>query len=76
MVRTILPLDSDRWTNPGVAAAGLALVIGSLAIGSWFVLSGDAITGLAVLLYVVVGVTLAALGIASESDFGANGHAR
>ncbi|MFW6018767.1 MAG: hypothetical protein ACOCPX_08090, partial [Halapricum sp.] len=51
----------DRF-NRWLIAFGVLLVVGSLALAGWFLLSGELVTGLSLLLYVLVGTLLAAIG--------------
>jgi len=43
-------------------ALGIVLAVGSLGVAGWLVVSGELVTGLTLLLYVVVGTLLAAIG--------------
>ena len=51
----------DRFSRQ-LIAFGVLLVVGSLALAGWFLLDGELVTGLSILLYVVVGTLLAAIG--------------
>ena len=63
-LRTLV--DSNRH-NRRLATVGLGLVVASIALAGWLVAEGDFITGVSVLLYVVVGLLLAAIGVSPEA---------
>jgi len=53
-------------------ALGVVLVVGSLSLAGWLVISGELVTGLTLLLYVVVGTLLAAIGFSPSVGAGPN----
>ena len=55
-----------------LVALGVVLVVGSLALAGWLVVSGELVTGLTLLLYVVVGTLLAAIGFSPSVGTGPN----
>ncbi|MCU4719468.1 hypothetical protein [Halapricum hydrolyticum] len=61
----------DRFSRR-LIALGVVLVVGSLALAGWFLLSGELVTGLSILLYVVVGTLLAAIGFSPSVGSGPN----
>ncbi|QSG14414.1 hypothetical protein [Halapricum desulfuricans] len=61
----------DRFSRR-LIALGMTLVVGSLALAGWLVFSGELVTGLSLLLYVVVGTLLAAIGFSPGVGAGPN----
>lgn len=59
----------DRF-NRRLATFGIALVIASIALSGWFIATGELVTGLSLLLYVVAGTILAAIGVSPAASIG------
>jgi len=62
MRKTIKQVRGLDQLSRRLIALGVVLVVGSLALAGWLVASGELVTGLTLLLYVVVGTLLAAIG--------------
>ncbi|QSG08717.1 hypothetical protein [Halapricum desulfuricans] len=61
----------DRFSRR-LIALGVVLVVGSLALAGWLLVTGELVTGLSLLLYVVVGTLLAAIGLSTSVGSGPN----
>lgn len=59
----------DRF-NRRLATFGIALVIASVTLSGWFIATGELVTGLSLLLYVVAGTILAAIGVSPAASTG------